>query len=109
MGKLATRQETRAGPASAPARRARRMLRPQRREQLLAAATGIVRISGIEALTMAALAEQAGVSKPVVYEHFSNSEEVGHFFPQLTSQVVSALDKASFIDTAIDFFCHVLN
>jgi AcrR family transcriptional regulator len=52
------------------------MPREQRREHLIRAATDLVRNHGIEALTMAALAEQAGVSKPVVYEHFANSEEV---------------------------------
>lgn len=57
-------------------KRASRMQRPQRRAHLLAVATRLVREHGIEALTMAALAEHAGVSKPVVYEHFANSEEV---------------------------------
>lgn len=32
--------------------------------------------SGIDSLTMSGLAEAAGVSKPVVYEHFSKSEDV---------------------------------
>ena len=59
-----------------PAKRAQRMSRPQRRGQLLEVATEIVRNSGISALTMATLAQQAGVSKPVVYEIFQNSEDV---------------------------------
>jgi AcrR family transcriptional regulator len=51
-------------------RRAGRLSKPQRREQLLAAAMAMVRDEGADALTLGALAERAGVSKPVVYEHF---------------------------------------
>lgn len=82
------------------------MLRPQRREQLLAAATGIIRSSGIEALTMAALAEQAGVSKPVVYEHFSNSEEVAlalldRYFVEIVKCVQARTQSAETLDDYI--------
>ena len=82
------------------------MLRPQRREQLLAAATGIIRSSGIEALTMAALAEQAGVSKPVVYEHFSNSEEVAlalldQYFVEIVKCVQARTQSAETLDDYI--------
>src|SRR5688500_5317424 len=51
-------------------KRTGRLSKPQRREQLLAAAMAIVRDEGADALTLGALAERAGVSKPVVYEHF---------------------------------------
>ena len=53
------------------------MPRGERRKQLLDVANRIVADGGIGALTMEALAERAGVSKPVVYEHWSNSEAVG--------------------------------
>ncbi|ABI76183.1 transcriptional regulator, TetR family [Hyphomonas neptunium ATCC 15444] len=48
----------------------RRLPRDQRRTQLLEAAAGIVRAEGADALTLARVAERAGVTKPVAYEHF---------------------------------------
>lgn len=56
--------------------RASRMPKAERRAQLLAVASEIVSSEGTGALTMAALAQRTGVSKPVVYEHFENSEAV---------------------------------
>ena len=49
---------------------AKRMPREQRRLQLLETASAIVRAHGTDALTLAYLAEQAGVTKPIAYEHF---------------------------------------
>ena len=46
------------------------MPREQRRTQLLETASAIVRLQGTDALTLAHLAEQAGVTKPIAYEHF---------------------------------------
>lgn len=46
------------------------MPRDQRRIQLLETASAIVRSQGTDALTLAHLAEQAGVTKPITYEHF---------------------------------------
>ena len=48
----------------------RRKPRDQRRNQLLETAAAIVRAEGTDALTLARLAEQAGVTKPIAYEHF---------------------------------------
>lgn len=49
---------------------AKRLPRDQRRIQLLEAAAAIVRAEGTDALTLARVAEQAGVTKPIAYEHF---------------------------------------
>ena len=49
---------------------AKRMPKEQRRVQLLETASAIVRSQGTDALTLAHLAEQAGVTKPITYEHF---------------------------------------
>ncbi len=46
------------------------MPKEQRRIQLLETASAIVRSQGTDALTLAYLAEQAGVTKPITYEHF---------------------------------------
>lgn len=50
---------------------ARRLSKAQRRQQLLKTARLIVREEGADALTLGHLAVRAGVSKPVVYDHFS--------------------------------------
>jgi AcrR family transcriptional regulator len=48
----------------------RRLSREERHRQLLDVAWKIVRNEGTDALTLGRLAEQAGVTKPVVYDHF---------------------------------------
>ncbi|MEU4608030.1 TetR/AcrR family transcriptional regulator [Kribbella sp. NPDC023972] len=47
-----------------------RLSKQARREQLLDAAVGIVRTRGSDGLTLVTLAEAAGVSRPIVYDHF---------------------------------------
>ncbi|MBC3372746.1 TetR/AcrR family transcriptional regulator [Pseudomonas sp. SWRI92] len=54
-------------PSAAPRRR---LSRADRQRQLLDVAWRLVREEGSEALTLARLAEQAGVTKPIVYDHF---------------------------------------
>ncbi|MFO2464401.1 TetR/AcrR family transcriptional regulator [Pseudomonas sp. 15FMM2] len=49
----------------------RRLSREDRLRQLLDRAWRLVREEGTEALTLGRLAEMAGVTKPVVYDHFS--------------------------------------
>jgi AcrR family transcriptional regulator len=48
----------------------RRLPQAERRRQLLATALQIVREEGADRLTLGHLASRAGVSKPVVYDHF---------------------------------------
>jgi AcrR family transcriptional regulator len=52
------------------ATRGKRLSKADRREQLLAIARTIVRDEGTDALTLATLAERAGVTRPITYEHF---------------------------------------
>lgn len=49
---------------------ATRLPKAERREQLLSTARQILGEEGAEALTLGHLAERAGVSKPIAYEHF---------------------------------------
>lgn len=56
-------------PAASAAPR-RRMSRDDRLRQLLEQAWRLIRQEGTDALTLGRLAEQAGVTKPVVYDHF---------------------------------------
>lgn len=48
----------------------RRLSREARYQQLIEAAWQLIRSEGTEALTLGRLAEQSGVTKPVVYDHF---------------------------------------
>jgi AcrR family transcriptional regulator len=65
-----------ARPANARGRRTR--------EALLVAARALLEEQGFEALTMAAVAERAGVTRRAVYLHFgSRSELVGALFPHV--------------------------
>ncbi|HSX65734.1 MAG TPA: TetR/AcrR family transcriptional regulator [Pseudoxanthomonas sp.] len=48
----------------------RRLSRDERHRQLLDVAWRLIRDEGTEALTLGRVAEQAGVTKPVVYDHF---------------------------------------
>lgn len=47
-----------------------RLSKQARREQLLDTAMAIVRTQGADGLTLVTLAEAAGVSRPIVYDHF---------------------------------------
>jgi AcrR family transcriptional regulator len=47
-----------------------RLSKQARREQLLDTALGIVREHGADGLTLVTLAEAAGVSRPIAYDHF---------------------------------------
>jgi AcrR family transcriptional regulator len=47
-----------------------RLSKQARREQLLDTALGIVRAHGADGLTLVTLAEAAGVSRPIAYDHF---------------------------------------
>lgn len=51
-----------------------RMSGPQRREQLIGVARELFAEQGYEATSVEEIAEQAGVTKPVVYEHFGSKE-----------------------------------
>ena len=55
---------------NSPALPRRRLSREDRLRQLLDVAWQIIRAEGTDALTLGYLAEQAGVTKPVVYDHF---------------------------------------
>jgi AcrR family transcriptional regulator len=65
-------------PETAPARTPgpARLSRVDRRDALLTAAAGILTDDSVEAVTMEAVAERAGVSRPLVYKHFANRGEL---------------------------------
>lgn len=60
---------------SAPARIPRsRMTGPQRRSQLVDVGRGLFALRGLDGTTIEEIAAAAGVSKPVIYEHFGSKE-----------------------------------
>lgn len=71
---------------------AKKMPKAQRREQLMETALGIIRTQGTDALTLGYLAERAGVSKPIAYEHFgTRSGLLIALYQQLDQQQVDDL------------------
>jgi len=71
--------------------------------QLLEAAGELVRRKGAAAVTMDALAAEAGVSKPLVYMHFSNTPEVllalmRQEHERLDAEVLTGLASATTFD-----------
>jgi AcrR family transcriptional regulator len=48
------------------------MSHPQRREQLLGVTADIISESGFSAVTIQSVARRAGISRPIVYEHFGD-------------------------------------
>ncbi|MDR1768831.1 MAG: TetR/AcrR family transcriptional regulator [Propionibacteriaceae bacterium] len=54
--------------------RARRMTRSERHEQLIDIARELFAEKGLDGTSVEEIAERAGVSKPVVYEHFNGKE-----------------------------------
>ena len=112
MKNAAAIQQKSAETGTARAQRAKRMSRAARRAELLAVATDIVRSHGISALTMATLAQQAGVSKPVVYEIFRNSEDVAialldEYFKNIVALVHGKTSGAKDLDEYISIVIDV--
>src|SRR3954467_7142144 len=70
------RTATGARPAASTPRRGSRLPRDERRGQLLIAASEIFVDRGYHAAGMDEIADRAGVSKPVLYQHFSSKLEL---------------------------------
>ncbi|HTY27498.1 MAG TPA: helix-turn-helix domain-containing protein, partial [Mycobacterium sp.] len=75
LANTAERQPARPGNGDRPstaARRGSRLPRDERRGQLLVAASEVFVDRGYHAAGMDEIADRAGVSKPVLYQHFSS-------------------------------------
>lgn len=73
----------------------KKMPKAQRREQLLDVAFTVVREEGTDALTLGHLAERAGVSKPISYEHFqSRSGLLMAMYERIDTRQVAMLREA---------------
>jgi AcrR family transcriptional regulator len=80
---------------SAPARRdgRLRMTGKQRREQLLDVGRSLFAERGFDATSVEEIAQRAGVSKPVVYEHFGGKE--GLYAVVVDREMLSLLDAVT--------------
>jgi AcrR family transcriptional regulator len=87
-----------------------RLSKEERREQLLDAAAVLVVERGLGGITMEGLAEQAGVSKALPYQHFDNADvvlvelyrrEIGWLGARIVSAVASISDPAARVQAAI--------
>jgi AcrR family transcriptional regulator len=76
---------------SAPAGRGVRLPRTARRAQLLAAAQDVFVANGYHAAAMDEIAERAGVSKPVLYQHFPGKLEL--YLALLETHVDELVDR----------------
>lgn len=73
----------------------KRLSKAERRAQLLDVAMAIVRAEGTDALTLAYVAEQAGVTKPIAYEHFETREGLlTALYKRLDDEQMEALEQA---------------
>ncbi len=63
-------------PVAVPAGAKRRMRGPERRAQLLAVARRVFGRSGFHGVSMDDVAKEAGVTKPILYDHFNSKEEL---------------------------------
>jgi AcrR family transcriptional regulator len=76
-------------------RPAKRLTKAARREQLLDVALEIVADRGADALTLGVLAERAGVSKPIAYEHFgTRAGLLAALFRRIDERQVATLRSA---------------
>jgi AcrR family transcriptional regulator len=79
----------------------------ERREQLLRSAGTIAQRMGIDALTMERVAAEAGVSKPVVYAHFANADDLAaavsrREIARLDAEVARRMATAETFDERLD-------
>jgi AcrR family transcriptional regulator len=84
-------------PGAASTRR-RRLTREQRAEQLLAVAEGVFVERGLDGASIDAIAAAAGVTRPVVYEHFSSKEEMFLLLMRRARQELNETLAAAVVD-----------
>jgi AcrR family transcriptional regulator len=73
----------------------KKLPKAQRREHLLEVAMAVVAERGADALTLGSLAERAGISKPVVYDHYgTRSGLLIALYRKIDDRQVQALEVA---------------
>ena len=99
-------------------RKRRRMTGVERREQLIAVGRSVFAERGYEATSVEEIAERAGVSKPVVYEHFGGKEglyavivdrEVGRLVTGITKALGAGHPREALEQAADAFLSYIEN
>lgn len=73
----------------------KRMLKSARREQLISVAVSIIKNRGADALTLAMVAEEAGVTKPVAYNHFKTKENLlKQIYQNIDNRLIESIQHA---------------
>lgn len=110
-GYLVARPQRDASASGGRRPKSRRMPKAERRIQLLGIAREMIQEGGLDALTMSGLAARSGAVKPVVYEHFENSEAVAialvdDYFQNISNYVSIIVDKSNdiyeYMDLVVD-------
>lgn len=85
-------EDTRNGKSAEDGTRRRRMTALQRREEILAAATDVFAEQGFQSTAIDKVAQRAGVSKALIYEHFASKSELQEaVLRELTSALVAEI------------------
>ncbi len=93
-----------------------RLSAKERREQLIGVARAVFAERGFEAASIEEIAERAGVSKPVVYEHFGGKEglyavvvdrEVDHLLGLITAALEADHPRLALEQAAIAFLTYI--
>jgi AcrR family transcriptional regulator len=94
----------------------KRLSAPERRQQLMEVARAVFAVSGYESASIEEIARQAGVSKPIVYEHFGSKEGlhaavVDRELDTLVARVIKAISEGAprerFEATVLAFLTYV--
>ena len=83
----------------------RRLTAQQRREQLIEVARSVFAVKGYEAATVEEIAERAGVTKPVVYQHFGGKE--GLYAVVVDREVAAPPPRAAGEQAAAGFLTYI--
>jgi AcrR family transcriptional regulator len=94
-----------------------RSTRDDRRDELLDAAASLLAEGGVTAVTMDAVAAEAGVSRPLVYKHFANRDELivdlwrreaAHLDREVAAALVGVDDFETTVRTSVETIIDVL-
>ncbi|MGI8713765.1 MAG: TetR/AcrR family transcriptional regulator [Solirubrobacteraceae bacterium] len=94
-----------------PTQSAPRMSGEQRREQLLDVTAALVAAGGFSAVSIRSVARGAGISRPIVYEHFGDlpgllkalvSREMAHALAQVSESTLAELNQGDPVQLMIE-------
>src|SRR6476661_8723793 len=94
----------------------KRLSAPERRQQLMEVGRAVFAVSGYESASIEEIARQAGVSKPIVYEHFGSKEglhaaivdrELDVLVERISRTIAEGAPRARFEGAVLAFLTYV--